>query len=71
MIAKHEVDELPDYLFELSRFDEYPVKLTRTIGFEAGWRGSRSQEHALMDARPMKRRCGSPSNRWDIHCLRC
>lgn len=48
MVAKHEVSELPDYLFELSSFDEPLMKLSRTIGFVPGWRGSKDQENALL-----------------------
>jgi hypothetical protein len=48
MVSKHEVSDLPDYIFELSHFDEPLIKLSRTIGFETGWRGSRDQEHAIL-----------------------
>ena len=47
MIEKHEVDDLPLYMFDLVDFDDPLYKIGQVIGFVCGWKHTRAEDLAL------------------------
>lgn len=47
IIRDNEVDDIPDYIFELADFNDRRTTLSKLIGFSYGWKSTKSQRNAL------------------------